>query len=568
MSYGPTLPISEELHAMKYRAPGESFREATARVAGALADGPIHYRQIKDITRNMRFQFGGRIQAAAGAPKRVTPYNCFVSGVIPDSMDGIMQCLKEAAETLRLGGGIGYDFSTIRPKGDLIVSLSSSASGPVSFMRLFDTLCKTISSSGHRRGAQMGVLRVDHPDIEEFIRAKQDGTTLTAFNVSVGVTDEFMCAVLDRTPFDLKFDGRVYRTIDAHSLWEEIMRSTWDWAEPGVLFIDTINNGNPANYCEEIYATNPCGEQPLPPYGACLLGSFNLTRYIKGDSFDFDQLAQDVHPIVRAMDNVIDRAVYPLDAQRRSAQKMRRMGLGVLGLANAAEILGMPYGSDEMLDWFDKVMSVIANNAFSASADLAIEKGPFPAWDKSQYGVVSSRSYFSAWHWLDDNIRAKCEQQGLRNSHLLSIAPTGTIALTADNTSSGIEPPFSLEFERVIQTEQGARIEKVKDYAWSKYGVAGKTADECTVDDHLNVMLRAQKWVDSAVSKTCNVGDDVTWEQFKEIYVKAWRGNAKGCTTFRASGKRMGILTKTATEEDDDEPMACTIDERGNRTCE
>ncbi len=563
MSYGPTLPISEELHAMKYRAPGESFREATARVAGALADGPIHYRQIKDITRNMRFQFGGRIQAAAGAPKRVTPYNCFVSGVIPDSMDGIMQCLKEAAETLRLGGGIGYDFSTIRPTGDLIVSLSSSASGPVSFMRLFDTLCKTISSSGHRRGAQMGVLRVDHPDIEEFVRAKQDGTTLTAFNVSVGVTDEFMHAVLYRTPFDLKFDGRVYRTIDAHSLWEEIMRSTWDWAEPGVLFIDTINNGNPANYCEEIYATNPCGEQPLPPYGACLLGSFNLTRYIKGDSFDFDQLAQDVHPIVRAMDNVIDRAVYPLDAQRRSAQKMRRMGLGVLGLANAAEILGMPYGSEEMLDWFDNVMGVIANNAFSASADLAVEKGAFPAWDSAQYG-----SNCEVWELLDDNVRAKCIQQGLRNSHLLSIAPTGTIALTADNTSSGIEPPFSLEFERVIQTEQGARIEKVKDYAWAKYGVAGKTADECTVDDHLKVMLRAQKWVDSAVSKTCNVGDDVTWEQFKEIYVKAWRGNAKGCTTFRASGKRMGILTKTATEEDADEPMACTIDERGNRTCE
>lgn len=569
-SYGPQLPISRELHEMKYRERGETFRECTARVAGALCDNNQHYEALKEITRDLRYAFGGRVQAAAGAVKTVTPYNCFVSRTIGDSMEGIMTALAEAAETLRLGGGIGYDFSTVRPRGDLIRSLDSSASGPVSFMSLFDALCKTISSSGHRRGAQMGVLRVDHPDILEFIQAKQDGTTLTAFNVSVGITDEFMRCVENGTEFPLQFDGEVYQHVDARSLWDKIMRSTWDWAEPGVLFIDRINDANPAKYCEDIAATNPCGEQPLPPYGACLLGSFNLTRYVKQSGgpcnheyyFDYDQLAQDTPHIVRAMDNVIDRAIYPLDAQKVSANLMRRIGLGVMGAANAGEALGYGYGTHAFCDWLNGVLRQIAISAYSASADLAIEKGAFPAYSADEYGEGDT-----VFRRLPEWLKSKVELQGLRNSHLLSLAPTGTIALSnGENCSSGIEPPFSLTFERIIQTEQGPRTELVEDYAYRVWGVKGKTADECTVDEHVRVLLTAQRWVDSAVSKTCNVGDDVTWEQFKRIYMDAWKGGAKGCTTFRAAGKRMGILTKV--EAEDDEPQACTIDERGNRTCE
>ena len=567
--YGPQLPISQEMHAMKYRSEGETYRASTARVAGALADNQDHYQSLKKIIRDMRFVFGGRVQAAAGAVKQVTPYNCFVSSTIDDSMSGIMDALAQAAETLRLGGGIGYDFSTIRPRGELIRSLESSASGPVSFMQLFDALCKTISSSGHRRGAQMGVLRVDHPDIEEFIRAKQDGNTLTAFNISVGITDKFMYAVRMNTQFALKFKGKTYKHVDARALWDEIMRSTWDWAEPGVLFIDRINRENPARYCEKIAATNPCGEQPLPPYGACLLGSFNLTRYVKQHNgpcdhtfnFDFGQLSLDVEPVVRAMDNVIDRAVYPTEDQKISAQTMRRMGLGIMGFANASEALGYAYGSDECLEFMDEVMKVISRSAYGASCALAQEKAPFPAWDAISYGS-NTKVFNELPHVMKLNIR----KHGLRNSHLLSIAPTGTIALTSDNISSGIEPPFSLHFDRVIQTEQGPRVERVEDYAYRVWGVNGKTSDECSANDHVRVLLTAQKWVDSAVSKTCNVGDDVTWEQFKDIYMDAWLGGAKGCTTFRAAGKRMGILTKV--EADNDEPQACFIDERGNRTCE
>lgn len=553
---------------MKYRGEGETFREYPPRVAGALADSTTHYTQFKNTLREQRYLPGGRVQASVGAAKRVTPYNCFVSGTIEDSMAGIMKALAEAAETLRLGGGIGYDFSTIRPKGDLIVSLSSSASGPVSFMQLFDALCKTVSSAGHRRGAQMAVLRVDHPDIEEFIRAKQDGSTLTAFNVSVGITDEFMECVRADQPFKLKFKGKVYREINARALWDEIMRSTWDWAEPGVLFIDRINAENPAGYCEYIAATNPCGEQPLPPYGACLLGSFNLVKYIKQVdgpwgreyNFDFDQLAQDIPPVVRAMDNIIDAAVYPDVKQRQSALYMRRMGLGVTGLANAGAALGLDYGSEGFLGFQEDVQKLLAIGAYSASSDLAAEKGSFPMYDSAQYGKGTKLWDKHLPQWLKDKIAL----QGLRNSHLLSLAPCGTISLTADNVSSGIEPPFTWSFDRVIQTEAGPRVERVEDYAYRVWGIKGKTADQCTVMDHLLVMLKAQKWVDSSVSKTCNVGDDVGWEEFKDVYWQAWAGGAKGCTTFRASGKRMGILTKV----EEDEPQACFIDERGNRTCE
>ena len=389
--YGPTLPISKEIHETKYRSKGESFKEAMTRVADALKDNEEHYQKFREILLEQRFLPAGRIQAAIGSPRSVTPYNCYLSGTIEDSFDSIMDRAKEAATTMRLGGGIGYDFSTIRPRGDLIASLDSKSSGPISFMDIFNSVCGTVSSAGHRRGAQMGVLRVDHPDIEEFIRSKNNSNRLTNFNISVGVTDKFMEAVKSDSNFDLVFNGKVYKTVRARYLWDELMRSTWDWAEPGVLFIDKMNRKNNLWYCEKIAATNPCGEQPLPPYGACLLGSFNLVKYVKlncdydvaptgieYNTFDFESFKHDIEPVVRAMDNVVDVAIYPLKQQEIEAKSKRRMGLGVPGLANAGEALGCPYGSLEFLDFTESVLKVLRDTAYRSSISLAVEKGPFP----------------------------------------------------------------------------------------------------------------------------------------------------------------------------------------------
>ncbi|MEM1945037.1 MAG: adenosylcobalamin-dependent ribonucleoside-diphosphate reductase [Nitrososphaerota archaeon] len=585
--YGPTLSISQEIHALKYRSKGESFKEAMTRVADALKDNDEHYREFREILLNQRFLPAGRVQAAMGAPREVTAFNCFVSGTLEDSMDSIMEKAAEAAQTMRLGGGIGYDFSPLRPRGDHISSLDSRSSGPISFMGIFDAICKTIASAGHRRGAQMGVLRVDHPDIEEFIKAKNNSTALTQFNISVGITDEFMDAVINDKMFDLKFEGRKYKTVRAKYLWDEIMRGSWDWAEPGVLFIDTINKKNNLWYCEQIATTNPCGEQPLPPYGACLLGSFNLTKYIYEDSspgengaeiffsFDYKQLKHDIAPVVRAMDNVIDRTVYPLEEQRLEAQRKRRMGLGVTGVANAGEALGYEYGSPEFLEWFEGVMKVIRDTCYQSSISLALEKGPFPMFIADKY----LESGFAKT--LPENIRRDIHNYGIRNSHLLSIAPTGTISLSADNVSSGIEPVFSHSYERTIQTFEGPKVEKVEDYGYRVFGVNGKTANELSVFDHVKVLNLASKYVDSACSKTCNVGDEVTWDQFKDVYMQAYLGGASGCTTFRASGKRYGILNASAVEDVAEEPekeeddfieeggAACYFDvNTGRRTCE
>lgn len=554
--YGPTLSISEEIHAMKYRSKGESFKEAMIRVADALKDNEEHYLQFKEVLLDQRFLPAGRVQAAMGAPREVTSFNCFVSGTLEDSMDSIMEKAAEAAQTMRLGGGIGYDFSSLRPRGDHIASLDSRSSGPISFMGIFDAICKTIASAGHRRGAQMGVLRVDHPDIEEFIKAKNNSTTLTQFNVSVGVTDEFMDAVIHDKMFDLKFEGKRYKTVRARYLWDEILRSTWDWAEPGVLFIDTINKKNNLGYCETIAATNPCGEQPLPPYGACLLGSFNLVKYIYTDgegigkvrAFDYESLKHDIVPVVRAMDNVIDRTVYPLEEQRMEAQSKRRMGLGITGVANAGEALGYSYGSPEFLEWLEEVMTVIRDTCYQSSISLALEKGPFPMFMADKY----LESVFAKT--LPENIRRDIHNYGIRNSHLLSVAPTGTISLSADNVSSGIEPVFSHSYERTIQTFEGPKVERVEDYGYRVFGVKGKTANELSVFDHVKVLNTASKFVDSACSKTCNVGDEVTWDQFKDVYMQAYLGGASGCTTFRASGKRYGILNAAAVEDVAEEP--------------
>lgn len=565
---GPKLPISQEIHAQKYRGEGETFEEAMTRIANALKDSDSHFRSFREILRDMRFLPAGRVQAAMGSPKRVTAYNCFVSGTIPDSMDGIMTRAAEAAQTMRMGGGIGYDFSTIRPRGDRIVSLDSQASGPVSFMGIFDAVCGTIASAGERRGAQMGVLRVDHPDIEEFIEAKQNSDRLTNFNISIAATDEFMRAVEEGTAFPLRWDGRIYRWVDARNLWEKIMRSTWDWAEPGILFIDTINRLNNLWYCETIAATNPCAEQPLPPYGACLLGSFNLVKYVSTNFsgehwFDWALFAKDIPIVVRAMDNIVDRAIYPMPEQEREAKSKRRMGLGVTGLANAAEALGYRYGDPEFLSLESTILGVLANEAYRASALLAAEKGPFPLFSHNEYlaGEFVQR--------LNEDVLALIRQHGIRNSHLTSIAPTGTISLSADNVSSGIEPVFSHSFERTINFAGGKRTELVEDYGVREFGVRGRTAADLTADDHLNVLTTAAYWMDSAVSKTCNVNPDMPWEEFKDIYMKAWKGGAKGVTTFNPNGKRMGILKDTSSAQTESEGAACYIDpETGKKSCE
>ena len=537
---GPSMGLSQEIDQMKYRQEGESFDEKIKRIAVALMDSSEHQMELEDILGNLRFLPAGRVQNAMGSKRITTAYNCFVSGTVEDSMGSIMEKASEAAETMRRGGGIGYDFSRIRPRGDLIKSLDSQSSGPVSFMGIFDAVCQTIASSGHRRGAQMGVLRVDHPDIREFIRAKRNSDKLTGFNVSVGITDEFMDALTSEdSSFELSFGHEYHDTVCAKELWEEIMESTWDWAEPGVLFIDRMNEMNNLYYCETIAATNPCGEQPLPPYGACLLGSFNLTKYV-GEKFDFTQFKNDIPHVVRAMDNVVDRTIYPLKEQEDEAKNKRRMGLGVTGLANAGELLGFPYGSDSFLKWAEKVFACLRDNTYKASALLAKEKGAFPLYRKEYLKSNFIRT-------LPASVKKEIREHGIRNSHLTSIAPTGTISLVADNVSGGIEPVFSHSYERTITTFDGPRQEQVEDYAYSR-GVAGRKADDISVLDHLEVLALAQNYVDSACSKTCNVGDNVSYEEFKEVYIKGWQMGCKGVTTFRMSGKRYGIL-QTVEEE-------------------
>jgi len=543
---GPITSISEEIDAMKYRQDGESFDDKVKRMAGALNDTPEHQLELEDIFGNMRFLPAGRVQNAMGSKRITTAFNCFVSGVIEDNMKSIMKRAAEAAETMRKGGGIGYDFSRLRPRGDHINSLDSQSSGPVSFMGIFDAVCQTIASSGHRRGAQMGVLRIDHPDILDFIRAKRNSDKLTGFNISVGITDAFMEALDNNTEYELLFDGVVRGTLSAQMVWDEIMNSTWDWAEPGVLFIDRIQEMNNLWYCETIEATNPCGEQPLPPQGACLLGSFNLVKYLDKSAgnytFNFTQFKKDIPHVVRAMDNVVDRTIYPLKEQSDEAKAKRRMGLGVTALANAGELLGYPYASPDFLNWTEKVFACLRDNCYKASALLAKEKGAFP-----MYRPEYLKSNFV--RTLPASVKKEIREHGIRNSHLTSIAPTGTISLVADNVTGGIEPVFSHYYDRTIQTFEGPRVERVEDYAYSR-GVEGRTSSDISVQDHLAVLLLSQHYIDSACSKTCNVGDDVSYEDFKQVYVDAWKGGAKGCTTFRISGKRFGIFNETVEAEE------------------
>lgn len=552
----------------KYLEGNELHKEAMARIAGALKDSDEHFDLIYPILKEQRFLPGGRIQASVGAARATTAFNCYVSDTIEDSRLGIFQRLQEAAQTMGLGGGDGFDFSTIRPKGALIKSQQAPASGPVSYMRVWDTMCKTIASAGNRRGAMMGVMRVDHPDIEEFIDAKREAGELTQFNISVAVTDEFMKALKEDGTFDLKFDGVVYKTIKARYLWDKIMRSTWSHAEPGVLFIDVINKKNNLHYCEVIAATNPCGEQPLPPNGACLLGSFNLTKYVyeaeyAGWLFNWKQFLTDIPPIIRMMDNVIDETIYPLEAQEAEAKAKRRMGIGITGLANVTDLFGFRYGSTEMLEFTQDVMEALRDQAYVTSVELAKEKGAFPLFNADEYldsGFMQT---------MPDHIREYIRTHGIRNSHLLSIAPTGTISLYAGNISSGIEPVFAHVQERAtIMPDEGRKTWTIYDYGYDQWGVKGVTSSELTAEEHINVLNLASRLVDSACSKTCNVGDEVSFEDFKELYLKAYDGGSSGCTTFRpASIATRGEVIKAAVEKAD-EGAACFIDPNtGERQC-
>ncbi|MCC5965753.1 MAG: adenosylcobalamin-dependent ribonucleoside-diphosphate reductase [Natronohydrobacter sp.] len=561
-------PIAEQIWDMKYRlkaadgaALDESIEDTWRRIARALAEveaDPAHWEdRFYAALEDFKFLPAGRITAGAGTGRAVTLFNCFVMGTIPDSMGGIFEMLKEAALTMQQGGGIGYDFSTIRPKGAAVHGVAADASGPLSFMDVWDAMCRTIMSAGSRRGAMMATMRCDHPDIEQFIAAKQDAARLRMFNLSVLVTDPFMEAVKADGPWDLVFEGRVYQTVQARDLWNRIMRATYDYAEPGVIFIDRINAANNLNYCETIAATNPCGEQPLPPYGACLLGSVNLARLVVdpfGPGARLDDAALDdlVRVAVRMMDNVVDASRFPLEAQAQEAQAKRRIGLGVTGLADALLMVGLRYGSDEAVAQLDQWMHAIARAAYLASVDLAREKGAFPLFEAE--GFLASANMRN----MDDDVRNAIRAYGIRNALLTSIAPTGTISLYAGNVSSGIEPVFAYEYTRKVLQKDGSRTEeKVEDYAvrlWREtHGDAPLpayfvNAQTLAPMDHVKMQAAAQKWVDSSISKTINCPEDISFDDFKDVYMAAWDLGCKGCTTYRpndVTGSVLSVSEKT-----------------------
>lgn len=556
-------PIAESIWDMKYRfkeADGTpidgSVEDTWRRIARALAEvetDPAKWEaEFYAALEGFKFLPAGRITAGAGTGRSVTLFNCFVMGTIPDTMEGIFTGLKEAALTMQQGGGIGYDFSTIRPKGAEVKGVAADASGPLSFMDVWDAMCRTIMSAGSRRGAMMATMRCDHPDIEAFIEAKRDPARLRMFNLSVLVTDAFMAAVKADGPWGLVFGGRVYRTVEARDLWNKIMRSTFDYAEPGVIFIDRINAMNNLGYVETIAATNPCGEQPLPPYGACLLGSINLPTLVK-DAFDahasMDMKALDhlVRVAVRAMDNVVDASRFPLPEQQAEAKAKRRIGLGVTGLADALLMVGLRYGSEEAARVTEIWMHAIARAAYLASVDLAKEKGAFPLFDAE--GFLASGNMAQ----MDKDVREAIAQYGIRNALLTSVAPTGTISLYAGNVSSGIEPVFAYAYTRKVLQKDGSRTEEeVVDYAvrlWrEKHGDAPLpdhfvNAQTLPPLDHVRMQAAAQKWVDSSISKTINCPEDISFDAFKEVYMAAWDQGCKGCTTYRPNDVTGSVLT-------------------------
>jgi len=594
--------ISLHIWDSKYRfRDGDVVHDRTVddswrRIARSLAsveksDWSRWENHFYDVLRGFKFLPGGRIQAGAGTGRRVTLFNCFVMGTIEDSMDGIFDGLKEGALTMQQGGGVGYDFSTLRPRGATAKSVGAVASGPVSFMQIWDAMCGTLLSTGARRGAMMATLRCDHPDIEAFIDAKRDGQVLRRFNLSVLVTDAFMEAVHRDQDWALVFpaeDGiragsdtvkrqwsgrsepvrcRVYRRLRARELWDKLMRATYEYAEPGVLFLDRINRTNNLWYREQISATNPCGEIPLPPYGACDLGSINLTAFVH-DPFtdrarlDLDAIRKTAAVATRMMDNVIDASLFPLEKQAIQAQGTRHIGLGLTGLADTLIMLGLHYADEAARELAAQAMQAICHTAYRTSVGLAEEKGPFPFFEREKF---LQGKFIQT---LPDDIQDGIARFGLRNSHLTAIAPTGTISLLANNVSSGLEPVYEFNYlRRVLELDGSYTEHKLTDYAlrlWHEQH-GDDALPSAFVDTHalapaahLAMQAALQPHVDNSISKTINVPRDYRFEDFKEIYERAYDMGLKGCTTFRPNPVTGEILRGEAGEETG--PHCCTVE--------
>ncbi len=575
------IAISREIWEMKYRfknpdgtAIDRSINDSFERVASAIAmaEKPsLRDKWEKQFLAEMtalRFLPAGRVLSGAGTARKVTMFNCFVMGAIDDSISGIFDELKHAAQTMQQGGGIGQDFSTIRPAGAPVSSIGADASGPLSFMDVWDAMCGTIMSAGSRRGAMMATMACDHPDIEAFIEAKRDPAKLRNFNLSVLVSDAFMQAVDDDLDWPLKFAGKTYKTVKAKSLWEKLTRASYDVAEPGVIFIDRINSQNNLQYCETIHATNPCGEQPLPEYGACLLGSLNLARFITGPfaktaRLDEDALAKSAAIAVRFLDNVIDLSKYPLSAQAHEATTKRRIGLGITGLADALAMCNQRYGSTDSAEMAANWMQIIERSAYRTSAELAREKGAFALYDPDEFlkapGIVR----------LDKDTQKLIAKNGIRNALLTSIAPTGTISLLAGNVSSGIEPIFATQYNRKILQDDGSRREeKMQDYAVALYRKLFRgdeklpshfiTASQLTPKQHLRMQAALQPHVDSAISKTINCDVNIDFDKFADIYRQAFNMGLKGCTIYRPNAVTGSVLEATESQSPDLEIAAST----------
>jgi ribonucleoside-diphosphate reductase alpha chain len=562
-------PISAEIWDMKYRlkaADGTSgevtYADTVARVADAVAGAEkpelraLWASRYGDAMGAREFLPGGRILAGAGADRNVTLFNCFVMGRIEDDLSAIFDGVKEAARTLQAGGGIGHDFSTLRPRGAPVRSIGADASGPIAFMDVWDTMCRSIMSAGQRRGAMMATLQCDHPDIEAFIEAKRDPQRLRNFNLSVLVTDAFVDAVRQGADWPLVFDGQVFKTVSARDLWGRLMRATYDVAEPGVIFIDRVNDQNNLAYCETIAATNPCGEQPLPAHGACLLGAINLARLVRNPfvanaALDEDRLGELASVATRFLDATIDVSRYPLPAQQKEAFVKRRIGLGVTGLADALIQVGVRYGSAEAARLTGHWLQLIKHAAYRASAGLAVEKGAFPLCDAA---ALLARPNLAA---LPIELRAKIAATGLRNGVLTTIAPTGTTSLLAGNVSSGIEPVFDFAYTRKILASDGSRREEqVEDYAhrlFRQLKGAGTPLPDAFVRmadlapaEHLRMQAAAQPHIDSAISKTINCPEALAFDDFKSIYLEAHALGLKGCTTYRPNAVTGSVLSPVA----------------------